>query len=99
MLIEPVSPSSKPEPRVHISYDKEGMKLKGDLSAVALGKPVTVEITGKVTGFSMQEWGCSIDLRPEVMAIAVPEDTDAPTTVQIVKGMRKQKRLAPEGGE
>ena len=59
----------KEEPRAHISWPKEGFKVSGQIGALAMGSRVRVVVEGKVTGFSMAPYGCSVDLSPSGLRV------------------------------
>ena len=88
------SPSMpKMEPSAHISWPSEGVKLSGDHKALALGKKARVVLEGTVTGFSMQEYGCSLDLKVKTVLVDGVSDTaeedDGPSMAEM---MGKKKR-------
>ena len=83
---------SKSKPRAHISWEpKEDLKPEG-LTNAAMGKTVTVEMTGIVTGYSMDDWGCSLTVEPSAMRVAPGKgkgtvDDEGPSMVAVVKRM------------
>ena len=90
---------SKSKPRAHISWEpKEDLKPEG-LTNAAMGKTVTVEMTGIVTGYSMDDYGCSLTVEPSAMKIEpgkAGKDDEGPSMVAVVKrmGTKYQKKGA-----
>lgn len=85
--ILPTSP--KMEPRAHISWDKKDLKPSG-LEHATMGKTVTVTVAGKITGYSMNDYGCSLDVEPTGVVIArgTRSTDDGPSMVDRIKGMK-----------
>ena len=79
----------KMEPRAHISWDTKDLKPSG-LEHATMGKAVTVTLSGKITGYSMNDYGCSLDVEPSgiVIAKSARGTDDGPSMVDTVKGMK-----------
>ena len=87
---DPVVPSSpKMEPRAHISWDTKDLKPSG-LEHATMGKAVTVTLSGKIAGYSMNDYGCALDVEPSGMVIAksARNSDEGPSMVETVKGMK-----------
>lgn len=56
-------------PRAHISWPSKGIRLSGDHQAIAPNKRVCLVLEGTVKGFSMGEFGCSIELDPDTVRV------------------------------
>lgn len=87
----------KVEPTASINWPSEGgPKLTGDTKALALGKRARVIIEGSVKGFSMREYGCSIDLKPKRIHVDSVgpdgEDDDGGSMAEAIKGLNKSKK-------
>lgn len=86
----------KEEPRAHISWPKEGVRLSGDYEALAMGKRARILLEGEITGFSMADYGCSVDLKLRTVRVdGVADrgaDDDGPSLVAMVANMKPEKR-------
>ena len=89
----PMTAVPKMEPRAHVRWDKKDLRPSG-LEHATMGKTVTVTLTGKITGYSMDDYGCSIDVEPTGMVIAkgARSADDGPSMVETVEGMGKKYR-------
>lgn len=56
-------------PTAHISWPKDGVKLSGDWKALGMGKRARIVLEGTVNGFSMQEYGCTVDLKVKTVRV------------------------------
>ena len=78
----PTPSTPKMEPRVSINwpgYEEKGPKVKvtGNVSSLGLGKTAKIVVEGPVTGFSMRDYGCSIDLKATAVKIVHVSDMKA----------------------
>lgn len=90
-----VPSASKMNPSAHISWPSEGVKLSGDQKALALGKKARVTLEGTVTGYSMQDYGCSLDLKVKTVLVdgvsdAAEEQDEGPSMAEMMG--KKKKR-------
>ena len=60
-LAVPAMPDIKPEASIRVATDSK--LLKGITSKVKLGRTVTIEVTGKVTAFRMDQYDQSLTLQ------------------------------------
>lgn len=74
---------------VRVSWGKESAKLKGDVAGMALGQRVCVTIEGTVTGFSMREYGCDIELEGKVVEVEALGGKPSTKMAEQVKGLGK----------
>lgn len=85
----------KPLPIAHVTWPAEGIKLAGNHGNLGLGKGCRIVIDGKITGFRMDEYGGSVDLRistirfERVSETSDDEDEGVPFA-DLVKGLRKK---------
>jgi len=86
----------KREPVAHVSWPKDTkdhqIKLSGDHAALAMGKRAEVTLKGVVQGYSMSEYGCSIDLRIKAVHVeSVVEDNGTEDMVEQVEKLKPKK--------
>lgn len=89
---------TKMEPQAHVSWPNEGIRLSGDYGSLGLGKKAKVILEGAVRGFSMQEYGCSIDLKVKTVRVedvsdGGDDDESMPMT-EVVRMMGKKGKSA-----
>ena len=79
---------------MHLSWDKEGApKIEGDTGALTMDATVEITIRGRVRGYSMHEYGCSIDVKPSSVKITAREakDEDDEGSKSMVSLMKKMQ--------
>jgi hypothetical protein len=75
MAKTPAAPTATPDPITRISWSKEGgPKLTGPTEALALGKRARITLEGPITGFSMRDYGCDVELKPKTIHIESVKD-------------------------
>ena len=89
----PSAPEMKPE--AHVTWDAGSkIKLSGEVEAIGLGKRVRLILEGPVTGFSMREYGCSLDLRLKTIRVdsvgSAEADEDAEPMTAMVESLKKK---------
>jgi len=91
----PAEPS-KPEPVIHVSWSKDTkggeIKVTGS-SGLPLGQRIRVTLEGEVTGYSMNEYGCSIDVKGKKVDVADLGEGGAESMAEtLTKGRAKVKK-------
>lgn len=88
----------KTEPQAHISWpgteeDGPKVKLSGDFASLALGVKARFIVEGTVIGFSMQKYGCSVDLKTKTVRVdgvsPASEDDEGEPMADMVRKMGK----------
>jgi hypothetical protein len=99
----PAAPKAVPE--CHISWpgpesvDKDyKFKVDGNLAGIGLGKTIEVTIRGKVSGFRLDKYGGSIDLRTRSLSVGrvseTSEDESGEPLTDMVERMQEGKKKA-----
>jgi hypothetical protein len=78
---------AKMKPRASVHWDGEDLKLSGDNPA--LGDKVRLVVEGKVSGFSMQDYGNSLEV--ETKSVKVEHLGSAEEGDSLVELMKKKK--------
>lgn len=83
----------KAEPHASITWDGDStVRLSGDTKQLALGKRVRLVLEGPCTGFSMREYGCSIDVKPKTIRVeALGDATDDDESEPMAESIEKLK--------
>lgn len=89
------NPTVASKPHASVSWPSEGIKVSGDWEDLGPGKKCRITVEGVVTGFSAQDWGCSVDLKPTMVYVegvnhAEPDEDEGRSMADIVKNMGKK---------
>jgi hypothetical protein len=86
----PTLKDAKMKPRASVHWDGTDLKLSGDNPS--LGDKVRLVVEGKISGFSMQDYGNNIELEAKSVKVEhLGSAEEGETMVELVKARGKEK--------